>query len=66
MSIANTENKGSWLDIYDEKGHRTGTITLNQGDTVVGVTAVSVSIKHNNWVDTYDEKGHRTGTRSCN
>lgn len=65
MSIANTEIRGSMLYIFDEKGHQTGSVVLNQGDTVVGVTAVSISVKRSNMVYTYDEKGHQTGSRVC-
>ena len=65
MSIANTEIRGSMLYIFDEKGHQTGSVALCQGDTVVGVTAVSISVKRSNMVYTYDEKGHQTGSRLC-
>lgn len=65
MSIANTEIRGSMLYIFDEKGRQTGSILLQPGNTVVGVTAVSVSIKKDSMVYTYDEKGHQTGSRLC-
>lgn len=65
MAIANTEIRGSWLYIYDEKGNKTGDVCLSSGDQVVGVTAVAVSIKRGNWVYTYDEKGHQISSRCC-
>lgn len=60
MAISNVVKHGTQYWIYDEKGHRVGTICSD--NDLVGFTATTVSIRHGNQIWIHDERGHRTGT----
>lgn len=59
MAIANAVQKGSWIHVYDEKGHKLTTIS---GDDLHGFTSATVSVKKGSWIHIYDEKGKKLST----
>ncbi len=52
---------GCELEIYDEKGSRTGFVFVGQnpGDGLVGYTSTTVTMKEGPFQVMYDEKGSR-------
>ena len=59
MSIGNAVQKGSWIYIYDEKGHQTGVVPIGGGkdDGLKGYTSSTVNVRKGSWIYSYDEKG---------
>lgn len=67
MAIGNAIEKGSWVDVYNEKNQRIfqQAINPNNGDRLMGYTSSTVNIKQGYWINTYDEKGRRIGQNSA-
>ncbi|MBQ7245015.1 MAG: hypothetical protein IJS34_01435 [Alphaproteobacteria bacterium] len=61
MAIGTAVQRGSWVYVYDDKGHQ---LTSIPGE-LHGFTSSTVSVKRGNWVYTFDEHGHQTGTFPC-
>lgn len=56
MSIASVLVKGSFVNVYDEKGHHLCCVALN-GGSLQGYTSSTFSIKRGSFITIYDEKG---------
>lgn len=67
MPIGNAIQKGQWVYVYDEKGHKTATISTgtHPGDGLMGYTSSSVNVRAGDFIYSYDERGHKTGTKSA-
>ncbi|WP_083819178.1 hypothetical protein [Komagataeibacter oboediens] len=67
MAIGNAVQKGSWVHIYNERGHQTATVGAGngKGDGLTGYTSSTVNVKKGSWIHTYDEKGRQIGTTSA-
>ena len=61
--ISNVVQHGSQYWIYDERGHKIGSVATGEG--LVGFTSTSVSVKHGCQIWIFDESGHRTGSVSA-
>ncbi len=61
--IGFAEKKGAFVYIYDEKGHRTGTIGVGTDAILLGFNGSTVSVKKAAFTYIYDEKGHRIACR---
>ncbi len=61
MAIANAVQKGSYVFVYDGKGHQLCSISAGSGkdDGLKGYTSSTVSVKKGSYIYTYDEKGHQ-------
>lgn len=61
--ISNVIQRDSWYWIYDEKGEKTGQVTVADG--LVSFTSGTVSVKHGRQIRIFDENGHQTGSISA-
>ena len=61
MAIGNVVQRGSFVYVYDEKGHQTASIPAGSapGDGLKGYTSSTVNIRRSAFIYTYDEKGRQ-------
>lgn len=59
MAISSAIQKGTYVYVYDERGHNTCQIQAGSGppDGLVGYTGSTVSVRRGNNVYTYDGNG---------
>jgi hypothetical protein len=64
MNIGNAVERGSWIYIYDEKGHQLAIVPGGTcpGDGLRGYTGSTVSVKRGSFIRIYDQKGRQIGT----
>jgi hypothetical protein len=64
MAIGNAVQRGSFVYVYDEKGHQTATIAAGADpkDGLTGYTSSTVNVRRNAFIYTYDEKGRQIAT----
>ncbi|MGO8739739.1 hypothetical protein [Rhodoblastus sp.] len=64
MAIGNVVQRGSFIYVYDERGHQIATIAAGSGvnDGLVGYTSSTVNIRRSSFIYTYDEKGRQIAT----
>ncbi|MDD3771335.1 MAG: hypothetical protein PHC38_01605 [Weeksellaceae bacterium] len=65
MAISNIDNRGSWYDIYDERGKKAKTLSSNIGD-IEGFSSDFFIVNRGSWYDLYDEDGKKYKTLSTN
>jgi len=67
MAIGNAVQKGSFVYVYDEKGHQIATISAGSQprDGLKGYTSTTVNVQRGSFIYTYDEKGHQISTTSA-
>jgi len=67
MPIANAVQRGSFVYVYNEKGHTMFTQGAGSGpnDGLKGYTSSSVNIQRGAFIYTYNEKGINTQTTSA-
>ncbi len=59
--IASAVQKGSEVDVYDERGSR----LFSKNGELQGFTSTTVSIKRDSYVTTYDAKGSSKFSKKC-
>ena len=61
MAIGNVVQRGSFIYVYDEKGHQTASMPAGSaaGDGLKGYTSSTVNIRRSSFIYTYDEKGRQ-------
>jgi len=77
MPIANVQEEGSWIKVYDESSKRISQMSSN-GITVVGIAQMSsnnvevsgaagrtFTTKEGSWIKTYDQYCKRISQRSA-
>ena len=64
MAIGNAVQRGSFVYIYDEKGHQVTTVPAGNGpqDGLKGYTSSTVNVQRGAFIYSYDERGHQTHT----
>lgn len=64
MAIGNAVEKGSFVYVYDEKGHQLFTKPRGSqpNDGLKGYTSNTVNIRRGSFIYTYDAKGHQLST----
>ena len=64
MAIGNAVQRGTYVYIYDEKGHQKASVPTGSGpkDGLKGYTSSTVNVQRGSYIYTYDEKGHQTGS----
>jgi hypothetical protein len=67
MAIGNAVQRGSFVYIYDEKGHQSGSVSAGSGDEdgLKGYTSSTVNVRRGSFIYTYDEKGHQISSTSA-
>lgn len=67
MAIGNAVQKGSFVYIYDERGHQIGTVNAGSGknDGLTGYTSSTVNVRRGSFIYTYNEKGRQISTTSA-
>lgn len=67
MPIANVIQKGSSINVYDEKNRYLWSRNLGGGanDGVVGYTASQINIRTGNTISSYDANNRYISSRSC-
>lgn len=63
MSIANVQEEGSWIKVYDEDNKRISQMS-SSGVTVVGVASEFFVTEEGSWIKTYDKNCKRIGQMS--
>lgn len=61
MTISNVVQRGSYVYLYNEKGHQVCGIHVGSGpdDGLTGYTSSTVNIRQGSYIYTYDEKGRQ-------
>jgi len=65
MPIANVQEEGSWIKVYDESSKRISQMSSN-GITVVGIASDFFVTEENSWIKTYDKDCKRIAQMSSN
>jgi hypothetical protein len=65
MPIANVQEEGSWIKVYDESSRRISQMSSN-GITVVGIASDFFVTEENSWIKTYDKDCKRIAQMSSN
>ena len=63
MPIANVENEGSWIRVYDEKSKRLSQMS-GTNIQIVGIAADFFVTEEGSWLRTYDEDCKRIAQMS--
>lgn len=61
--IGFAEQKGAFVYLYDEKGHRLASIGVGTDAVLIGFTGSTVSVKKSAFTYIYDENGHRLASK---
>ena len=61
MAIGNVVQRGSFIYVYDERGHQITVIAAGTGakDGLMGYTSSTVNVRRSAFIYTYDEKGRQ-------
>ncbi|ARW12082.1 MULTISPECIES: hypothetical protein [Acetobacter] len=67
MAIGNVVQKGSWVHVYDERGHQLTVLNAGNGkdDGLTGYTGSTVNIRRGAWIYTFNEKGKQISVTSA-
>lgn len=62
MAIGSAVQRGSFVYVYDEKGHQLAALPAGNGpaDGLKGYTGATVSVRRGSFVYIYDERGRQT------
>ncbi len=63
MAIGSVILKGSYVYVYDEKGHQLSSKNVGSNAELRGYTATSYSVQKGNYVYVYDEKGRQLSSK---
>lgn len=63
MAIGNAVQRGSFIYVYDEKGHQIAMIAGGPGpnDGLTSYTSSTVNVRRNAFIYTYKERGQQIG-----
>lgn len=61
--IGSVIQKGTCIEVYDEKGYTLCTKYVSSNGQLMGYTGSSFSVKDGNCVTVYDEKGYTLSTK---
>jgi hypothetical protein len=61
MAIGNAVQRGTYVYVYDEKGHQLCAIATGGApqDGLTGYTSSTVNVRRGSYIFTYDEKGRQ-------
>ncbi|MBO7495431.1 MAG: hypothetical protein J6T98_02670 [Salinivirgaceae bacterium] len=62
--IGSVIQKGTCIDVYDEKGYQMCQINVCSNSQLMGYTGSTFSVKTGNVIDVYDQKGRQLSQRS--
>jgi hypothetical protein len=67
MAIGNAVRKGSFIHIYDEKGHQIAVMSAGSGprDGLQGYTSSTVNVRRGNFIYTHDSHGRQISCTSA-
>ena len=67
MSIGSAVQRGTYVYVKDERGHRLCEIPAGNGpmDGLLGYTSETIAIRRGNNVFIYNERGHNLGQRQA-